>query len=117
MTQQADDMVCLECGVDCANSRARGWIHTDELPKTSKAHDAQPAHRADYERIKRVEAVLTPLNEARAWAMKQRERMQREEMQGVKWSDEARHGVVLFVALEAVEAELLAMTGDARQTD
>lgn len=102
-----DDAVCLECGVPVAQSRAKGWIHVEELPKTSKTHDAVPIDRAAYDRIKKTEAMLVPLTEARAWAKSMQERMQREEMQGVKWSDEARHGVVLLVALEAVEKELL----------
>lgn len=102
-----DDMVCLECGVEVADSRTRGWIHTAEIPKTARTHVAQPVSRSDYLRVKRVDALLTPLNEARAWARKMQEQMQREEMAGVKWADEARHAVVLLVALEAVEEELL----------
>lgn len=100
-------MVCISCGSTVAESRSRGWVHTEEIPRTSKAHDAVPVPLEDYQRIKTTEAVLEPLNEARAYARTMQDQMNREEMAGVKWDDAARHAVILFVALEAIERELL----------
>lgn len=102
-----DDMVCLECGAKVGQSAMRGWVHTEQVPRMSKEHDAIPVHKEDWEKVKHVEAISGPLNAAREWSEKMRDRMLREEMQGVKWDDTVRHAVVLLAALEEAEAELL----------
>lgn len=103
--------VCLQCGVEVAQSKARGWIHIAEIPRAFPAHDAAPVDQATFEANRKASATIVPIEEARRWAADMRDRMLREEHQGVQWSDEARHAVVLLNVLEELEEKVGRMVG------
>lgn len=104
--------VCAVCGVSTGRARSGRWIHVDDLPEGSKPHEVVAVDRAAYQVAQVSEVRETPLIHAKAWAQALEARMGREEYAGLKWSDEVKHGVVLYQALEAAEVKVRRLQAD-----
>lgn len=100
-------MICANCRVEVAESRARGWVHIEPVPDGVKDHEIVPASP---EEVEEITAEYRELDSAklRVGAIA----VQMAEHPEVSYTDVARDAVTLLVALRNVEKELAIAYGE-----